>query len=94
MPLRTTSSNFNDVYRPPNTLPLINAMPPLSTNVINDDDTPSPTTSKLDSDRFTYSGGDDDASDDASSDSRCNHPKVASPVSYFYVAACPRFFPL
>jgi hypothetical protein len=45
-------------------------MPPLSTNVIEDDNASSSAISELDSDRFTYSGGDDDASSDynASSD--------------------------
>jgi len=48
-------------------------MPPLSTNVIKDDDISYPI-SKPDSDRFTHSGG-----DDASSDSTLNTlPKVAS----------------
>jgi len=44
-----TSSNFNDFYRPPYTLPLINAIPPLSTNVINDDNISSSTTLKFNS---------------------------------------------
>ena len=55
--------NFNDFCTPPTTLPLINAMPPLSTNIIEDDDTSS-AISELDSDWFTYSGGDDDALSD------------------------------
>ena len=78
MPSRTTSLNFNNFYRPPYTLPLINAVPPSSTNVINDDDISSSTTSKLDSDQFTHSGGDDDASDDASSNTI---PNVTTPKS-------------
>ena len=39
-----------DFYHPPYTLPLINAMPTLSTNIIDDDDTSSSTIPKLDSD--------------------------------------------
>ncbi|OCK97710.1 uncharacterized protein K441DRAFT_655621 [Cenococcum geophilum 1.58] len=38
-------------------------MPPLFTNVIEDDDTSSSAISELDSDRFTHSGGDDALSD-------------------------------
>ncbi len=39
-------------------------MPPLSTNVINDDNISSYAISKLDSDQFTYFGGDNDALSD------------------------------
>ena len=46
------------------TLPLINAMPPSSTNIIEDDDASS-AISELDPNRFTHSGGDDDASSDS-----------------------------
>jgi hypothetical protein len=52
-------------------------MPPSSTNVIEDDDTSSPAISELDSDHFTHSGGDDDAS----SDSTPNTPTVTIPKS-------------
>ena len=38
-------------------------MPPSSTNVIEDDDISSSAISELDSNRFTYSGGDDVSSD-------------------------------
>jgi len=48
-------------------------MPPLSTNVIDNDDTSS-TISKLDSDQFTYSGGNDDALSDST-------PTVTTPKS-------------
>lgn len=44
-------------------------MPPLSTNIIEDNDTSSSAISELDSDQFTHSGGGDD---DASSDSILN----------------------
>ena len=56
-------------------------MPPLSTNVIKDDDTSFSAISELDSDRFTYSGGDDDASSDydALSDSTPNVTTTKSP---------------
>ena len=40
-----------------------NAMPLSSTNVIEDDDISSSAISELDSNRFTYSGGDDVSSD-------------------------------
>ena len=53
------------IFTTPYTLPLINAMPPLSTIVIDDDDASSSAISELDSDQFTYSGGDDDASSDS-----------------------------
>jgi len=49
-------------------------MPPSSTDVIEDDDTSSSAISELDSDRFTYSGG-----DDASSDSTPNVTTSKSP---------------
>ena len=50
--------------RPPDALPSLNAMPPLSTNIIEDDDTSYPI-SEPDSDRFTHSGGGDDAPSDS-----------------------------
>jgi hypothetical protein len=40
-------------------------MPPLSTNAIEDDDISSSAISELDSNRFTYSSGDDDVSSDS-----------------------------
>ena len=40
-------------------------MPPLSTNVINDDNTSSYAISELNSDQFTYSSGDNDALSDS-----------------------------
>ena len=49
-------------------------MPPLPTNVIKDDDTSSSAISKLDSNRFTYSGGDSDALSDFT-------PNVTTPKS-------------
>jgi len=49
-------------------------MPPSSTNVIKDDDTSSSAISELDSDRFTYSSGDSDASSDST-------PNVTTPKS-------------
>ena len=51
---------------PPDTLPLINAIPPSSTNVIEDGDISYPI-SEPDSNWFTHSGG-----NDASSDSTLN----------------------
>ena len=78
MPSRTTSLNFNNFYCPPYTLPLINAIPHSSTNIINDDDTSSSTTSKLNSNRFTHSSSNNDASNDALSDTI---PNVTTPKS-------------
>ena len=56
---RTTNQVLQDIahnivnltiFTTPYTLPLINAMPPLSTNVIDDDDTSSSAISELNSD--------------------------------------------
>jgi hypothetical protein len=47
------------------TLPLINAIPPLSTNVIKDDNIPYSTISKLNSNWFTHSSGENDALSDS-----------------------------
>jgi hypothetical protein len=59
----------NNFYTPelnsPYTLPLINAMPPSFTDVIKDDGTSSSAISELNSDLFTHSGDDDDASSDS-----------------------------
>jgi len=52
-------------------------MPSSSTNVIEDDNTSPSAISKLDSDWFTHSGGDDDAS----SDSTLNIPTITTPKS-------------
>ena len=49
-------------------------MPPSSTNLIDDDDTSSYTISELNSDRFTHSGGDNDASSDST-------PNITTPES-------------
>jgi len=46
---------------PSYTLPIINALPPLSTNAINDDNILSSAISKLNSNQFTYSSGNNDA---------------------------------
>ena len=76
---RTTSSILT-ILTPPRaqspryTLPLINAMPPSSTDVTEDDDTSSSAISELNPDRFTHSGGDDDASSDST-------PNVTTPKS-------------
>jgi len=53
-------------------------MPPLSTNIIEGDDTSSSAIPELDSDRFTHSG---DGDDDTSSDSILNTLTVNTPKS-------------
>jgi hypothetical protein len=85
MLLCTISLNLNDFYCPLYTLLLINATPPLSTNVINNDDISSSTTSKLDFNQFTYSSG-DNASDDALSDTIPNITTLKSPCKRRWLA--------
>jgi hypothetical protein len=56
--------NFNNFYHPFYILPLINAVPPLFTNIIDNNNTFSSAISKFNFNQLTLSNSDDDASSD------------------------------